>query len=187
MVSADTPDSTRTTTRSEIVDVVPLVEEHAEAIYRVAVSIVRDPHLAEDVVQETVIKAWEALPKFRGESSLRAWILRIAHNTSISALRRRRDEYMAPEMLPEHMAAEGVESRVEGREELARLRGALDALDDLSRSMVVLRELEGLSYQEISEMLAVPIPTVKTRLLRARRALQRALQQQRGQEREGEP
>ncbi|MBV6507201.1 MAG: ECF RNA polymerase sigma factor SigH [Acidimicrobiales bacterium] len=183
MVSADTPDSVTTARSSEIGDVVPLVEEHAEAIYRVAVSIVRDPHLAEDVVQETVIKAWEALPRFRGESSLRAWVLRIAHNTSISALRRRRDEYMAPDMMPEQIAAEGVEARVEGREELARLRGALDALDDLSRSMVVLRELEGLSYQEISEMLAVPLPTVKTRLLRARRALQEALRQERGGER----
>jgi len=69
-----------------------LVAEHVEAIYRVAISVVRDPALAEDVVQETVIKAWQSMGDYRGEGSERAWILRIAHNTAVSTLRRIRDE-----------------------------------------------------------------------------------------------
>ena len=80
-----------------------LVGDHVEAIYRVALSVVRDPALAEDVTQETVIKAWQSLGTYRGEGSERAWILRIAHNTAVSTLRRIRDEATDPGMLPEEV------------------------------------------------------------------------------------
>jgi RNA polymerase sigma-70 factor (ECF subfamily) len=153
-----------------------LVGEHVEAIYRVALSVVRDPALAEDVTQETVIKAWQSLATYRGEGSERAWILRIAHNTAVSTLRRIRDEATDPGMLPEEVDAHDPARHVEGRSDLERLRSGLDGLDELSRSILVLRDVQGLSYQDIAEALDIPVPTVKTRLLRARRELQRLVQ-----------
>ena len=129
----------------------------------------RDRALAEDIAQETLVKAWLALPTFRGESSLRGWVLRIAHNTAISTIRRRRAVVIDPHELPEEMTNPNlsVEARVLDGAAMDDFVEALDTLDDLSRSIVVLRELDGLSYEEIAEVLDVPMPTVKTRLLRA--------------------
>lgn len=161
--------------RDDAEDLRLLVIEHSEAIYRVALSIVRDSALAEDVTQDTLIKAWQALPSFRGDSSLKSWVLRIAHNTAISTLRRRRDVLHDPVELPEQTTGETVEQRVQHRAALADFEAALDRLDDLSRSIVVMRELEHMSYDDIAEALDIPLPTVKTRLLRARRTLASAL------------
>ena len=71
-------------------DMHALMVEHSDAVFRLAFSVVRDRALAEDVTQETMLKAWLALPTFRGESSLRGWVMRIAHNTAISTLRSRK-------------------------------------------------------------------------------------------------
>lgn len=153
-----------------------LIDQHADAVFHLAYGILHDRGLAEDVVQETMIKAWQSLDSFRGEAAIRTWVLRIAHNTSISALRRRRDQSMAPEDLPDRPSGDETASRADGRHDLAQVRSALEALDETSRSIVVLREVEGLSYQQIADALEVPVPTVKTRLLRARRTLQAAVE-----------
>lgn len=152
-----------------------LVREHADAVYRVALSVTRDPTLAEDASQDALIKAWQALPSFRGDAPLRNWILRITHNTAISLLRKRRDELRDPNELPDTISHRTVESQVHDRMALDRFELALQDLDSLSRSIVVLREVEGLSYDEICDVLDLPMPTVKTRLLRARRQLALAL------------
>lgn len=156
-----------------------LMVEHSDAVYRLALGVVRDAALAEDVAQDTMVKAWMALPTFRGDGSLRGWILRIAHNTAISTLRTRRAIVVDPFDMPEQVGLpeRTVERKVEGAQAIAAFEVALDLLDDLSRSIVVLRELEGLSYEKISELLKVPLPTVKTRLLRARRRLGTALEE----------
>ncbi len=156
-----------------------LVTEHGDAIFRLALSVVRDRALAEDIAQETLVKAWLALPSFRGESSMRGWVLRIAHNTSISTLRRRRAILTDPHDLPEEpvRADRSVESRVLSGAAMDDFVEALDTLDELSRSIVVLREVEGMPYEEIAEILEIPMPTVKTRLLRARRRLGNALRE----------
>lgn len=156
-----------------------LVVEHSEAVYRLALSVVRDQALAEDVAQDTMVKAWLALPTFRGDSSLRSWIMRIAHNTAISMLRTRRAAVTDPSEMPETAAPSErtVERKVESDEAMDAFVGALDLLDDLSRSIVVLREVEGMAYDEIARVLNVPLPTVKTRLLRARRKLSAALRE----------
>ncbi|MFT7599329.1 MAG: RNA polymerase sigma-70 factor (ECF subfamily) [Acidimicrobiales bacterium] len=150
-----------------------LVLEHGDAVYRLALSVVRDNALAEDVTQDTMLKAWMALPTFRGDSSLRSWVMRIAHNTAISTLRTRRMLVMDPNDLPERVTIpeRSVERRVESEAVMDEFVLALDDLDELSRSIVVLRELEGMPYDEIARVLDVPLPTVKTRLLRARRRL----------------
>jgi RNA polymerase sigma-70 factor (ECF subfamily) len=152
-----------------------LVVDHGEAAYRLARSIVGDAALAEDITQDALVKAWLALPSFRGEGSLRSWLLRITHNTAISALRARRAEVTDPADLPE-TARGDVSPEVEGRFTVAAFEEALRTLDPLSRSIVVLREIEGLAYEEIAATLRLSLPLVKTRLLRARRRLQVALE-----------
>ncbi len=156
-----------------------LVAEHGEAIYRVALSVVRDAALAEDVAQDTLVKAWLALPNFRGESSVKSWVLRIAHNTAISTLRLRRSVLTDPFSMPEHPQPAGtsVERRVENSAAMGDFVAELGKLDDLSRSVVVLREVEGLPYDEIAQILDIPLSTVKTRLMRARRRLGTALEE----------
>jgi RNA polymerase sigma-70 factor, ECF subfamily len=155
-----------------------LIDDHTAAVYHLAYGILRDPGLAEDAVQETMIKAWRSLGSFRGDSSSRTWILRIAHNTAIDLLRRRRERSVEPSdlVLEDGSTVDEPGRRLAARAELELLRQALAGLDELSRSIVVLREIEYLSYQEISETLDIPVTTVKTRLLRARRALGAAVE-----------
>ncbi len=153
-----------------------LMTEHAEAAYRVALSVTRDPDLAQDVTQDAMLKAWQALPTFRGDSPLRNWVLRITHNTAISALRKRREVLQDPFEMPEQEVGRSVERQAHGRLALDAFEAALGELDELTRSIVVLREVESLSYDEIADLLDVPLPTVKTRLLRARRQLAAALE-----------
>lgn len=162
---------------ADTIDMTALVQEHSEAAYRVALSIVRDPDLAEDITQDALIKAWQALPTFRGDSPLRNWVLRITHNTAISTIRKRREEIRDPDMLPEEVSTSSVERQVAENVAMERFHEALDELDEVSRSIVVLRELESMSYEEICEVLDLPLPTVKTRLLRSRRTLARALEE----------
>ncbi len=153
-----------------------IVSEHSESMFRLAKSIVRDNALAEDVVQESVLKAWQAASSFRGDSSLRSWALRITHNTAISVLRKRREDYREPDLVPEVPDTLGQTDRqVHGRLMVNDLWTAIGTLDPISRSITVLREVEGLSYEEISELLDLPLPTVKTRLFRARKTLSTVL------------
>ncbi len=153
-----------------------LVEQYSGAVYRLARSVVRDPALADDVTQDTFIAVWKHRDGFRGEGSMRGWILRIAHNTAVSTLRRVKDTATDPSMLPDASEPITVTRMVEGRIAMQALSAALAQLDELSREIVVLREVEGLSYDDIAEALGVPIPTVKTRLLRSRRQLAVSLQ-----------
>ncbi len=148
-----------------------IVAEYSEAVFRLARSVVRDAALADDVTQETFIKVWRNLDSFRGESSLRSWILRIAHNTAVSTLRTIRDSATDPVKLPDAQVSIGTTREVEGRLATDQLVAALATFDELTRAIVVLREIEGMSYEEIAHALDVPVPTVKTRLLRARRRL----------------
>ena len=160
-----------------------LVEEHGDPVYRLALSVCRDRSLAEDIAQEAMVKAWLALPTFRGDGSLRGWLLRITHNTAISVLRSRRAVVMDPIDINELSAqsqrpgVQSVEQKVQINAAVDDFTKSLDLLDELSRSIVVLREVEGMSYDEIAEILEVPLPTVKTRLLRARRRLSTALKE----------
>jgi len=160
-------------------DLSRLVKEYGPAVYRLALSITRDPALAEDVSQDTLMKAWLALPTLQNPAAAKGWILRIAHNTTISALRTQRAILTDPSELPEAngLPGETTAMRVESRAAVDDFVLALDELDELSRSIVVLRELEELSYEEIADMLEVGLPTVKTRLLRARRRLATSLKE----------
>jgi RNA polymerase sigma-70 factor, ECF subfamily len=155
-----------------------IIDEHSPSMFRVARSIVHDSALAEDVVQESIVKAWRGLAGYRAESSLRSWLLRITHNTAISMLRKRREDVRDPSVMPE--ASSGIdyaspERSVDGRMMVDELWVALDQLDPVSRTIVVLREIEAMSYDDIVETMQLPLPTIKTRLFRARKQLASAL------------
>ena len=147
-----------------------LIEEHTASVYRVARSIVQDSALAEDVVQETFLRAWQKADSFSGEVPVRNWLLRIAHNVAVSTLRTVRDVSVDPQLLPTPGVQSGPETVVEAR---TQILDALAALDPVDRSLVVLREVEGLTYEEITQVMDLPMPTVKTRLFRARARLRK--------------
>jgi RNA polymerase sigma-70 factor, ECF subfamily len=157
-----------------------LVAEFGPAMYRVAQSIVGERTMAEDVVQEALLRAWQHIGDYRGDAPLKNWVLRITHNCAVSSLRRRREEARDPMVMGETEQAVGnidTERTVAGRAAVDGLWLALDTLDSVSRSIVVLREIERMSYEEISEVLGLPLPTVKTRLFRARRTLSERLKE----------
>lgn len=151
-----------------------LFRDHGPSIYRVAMGVLADPALAEDVVQESILRAWQSWSTFRGEASRRTWVLRIAHNVAVDVARRRRDRPsdggVFATQVDDRPGAD-VERHVDNRLAVADLWEALAAIDEPSRTVLVLRELEHLSYDEIAELLGVALPTVKTRLFRARRLL----------------
>lgn len=168
--------STDVESRKSEAPLAELIAQHSDVVYRLAYSVVRDPGLSDDVTQETFIKVWKHAGEFRGEGSMRGWILRIAHREAIAALRRRRDAPTDPHTFDHPTDPIATGRVVEGRLAVAGLAAALDDLDELSRAILVLRELEGLSYHEIAETTEVPVATVKTRLLRGRRSMAIALE-----------
>ena len=146
-----------------------LVRRHQDFVYGAALRVVRNPVLAEDVAQEAFVRAYKALPDFRGQAQVRSWLYRIATNLALNAVSRRR-EYPQDSM-PEVATQRGPERETE----LALMRDDLEsAIAELSpdlREALVLREFDGLSYQEIAKRLDLPLNTVRTRILRARRGL----------------
>jgi RNA polymerase sigma-70 factor (ECF subfamily) len=146
-----------------------LVERHRVAVQRVAAGMVGSTD-ADDVAQEVFLRALHRLERFRGEAPFRAWLLRIAHNTAVSEVRTRR-----PEPVDEAPDAGGgprtPADELERREQADRLRTKLGLLSPAHRAVVVLRDLEGLSYEEIAEITDAPLGSVKGRLHRARREL----------------
>ena len=153
-----------------------LVERHRDVVYRVAARIVGAAD-AEDVAQDAFLRAFHRLSLFRGESSFRAWLLRITHNAALNALTRRRVPPAAEQETEsgEPMALEAAErtpvEELEVTERRARLAAKLREIQPPHRSVLVLRDIEGLSYEEIAQVMDTPIGTVKGRLHRARREL----------------
>ena len=150
--------------------VVAIIDGHARAMFRVAVAVVRDAALAEDVVQEATIKAWNNVESFRGDGSFGGWVLRITHNTAVSMLRSMREEAWDPAWIPARTVP-SAERRVIAAVELDAALAAFARMDSLSRTIMALREGEGLAYEEIAETLGITVGQVKIRLFRARRAL----------------
>ena len=154
-----------------------MVDQHAAAVYRVALSIVGDPALADDVVQETLFKAWRKAPIDDDGHIPRAWLIRVARNTAISLLRTRREDLYSPEAMPDNGDGVEIPRTVEGRAQVEDLWLAFRHLDADARALLVLKEVNGLSYDEIATTLELPLPTVKTRLFRARNQLKDALKE----------
>jgi RNA polymerase sigma-70 factor, ECF subfamily len=167
-----------------------LVAGHERMVYQLGLHLLGDRDEALDLSQEVFLRVFRTLHGFRGQSALRTWIYRIAinqaRNRQRSWTRRRRKDHQS---LDEHLLAHGdlrqpgeaaSPDRVFARKELAaRLWNALDALPFDQRTAIVLREIDGLSYEEIAFSLDVAVGTVKSRLTRARQALRAELREAR--------
>ena len=156
-----------------------LVRCHYTGVVHVVYRLCGDAGLAEDMAQETFLRAWINLPSFHPQSSLRNWLYRIAVNAVLDVLRRRPEETLedeAADMLVDQAA--GPETALIEKERVALLQKALGSLPEAARSVLVLREYGGLSYQEIASVLDVPIGTVMSRLNYARNRLRERLKKQ---------
>jgi RNA polymerase sigma-70 factor, ECF subfamily len=151
-----------------------LVRRHRVRVYRLAVRLVGDIELSEEVAQDVFVQAWRSLPGFRGGSSFDTWLYRITVNRSLNARRaRRRTAALADQDWSSR--GESVEAVVEGRAQLSALHEAVDALAAEQRTVFVLRDLEGYSYHQIGTMVGASVPAVKSRLYRARIEVLRAM------------
>lgn len=146
---------------------------HMDAAYNLARWMVRDDHDAQDVVQEAYLRAIRFAGGFRGGDS-RSWILSIVRNTAFTWLKRNRHEPPSEfqETAHEEAADEtGLEADALRKTDAAMIRTALEELNDEFREVIVMRDIEGLSYKEIAEVADIPIGTVMSRLARARAKL----------------
>lgn len=162
-----------------------LVIKYRRRIQRLIGRMVRDSDLVEDIAQETFIRAYRALHQFRGEAQFYTWLYRIAVNTAKkfllelkrdpvvteSALRSSDDEDETSRAGNEPISDETPESVLAAREIAAVVNAAMEALPDDLRQAVTLREIEGLTYEEIAQVMDCPIGTVRSRIFRAREAI----------------
>jgi RNA polymerase sigma-70 factor (ECF subfamily) len=162
-----------------------LVLKYQRRIERLIGRMVRDTDLVEDIAQETFIRAFRALAQFRGEAQFYTWLYRIAVNTAKKALvDMKRDPVVSESMLKggddddetsgvenELTSSETPETVLAAKEIAATVNSAMEALPDELRQAVTLREIEGLSYEEIAEVMNCPIGTVRSRIFRAREAI----------------
>jgi RNA polymerase sigma-70 factor (ECF subfamily) len=161
-----------------------LVEKYRRKTFRLAFSVLRDQEEALDVAQEAFVKAFRSLPKFKGDSAFYTWLFRITMNLALDRRRQRitrtrsmGGEDVAPEEW-ERTAVAGDPSPDEeavGAERRSRIARALESLPEHHRSIIILSDIEGLSYREIAEVLAIPMGTVMSRLHNARKRLREAL------------
>jgi RNA polymerase sigma-70 factor (ECF subfamily) len=160
-----------------------LVRRYQHRVVNYVQAIVRDSGEAEDVAQETFIRAYRSLGRFRGDSAFKTWLYTIATNTARTALDRRgRRERVADQSLDDDaraLTAEQVPSHGPDPESTLVTRDAIDralaTLPDELRVAVVLRDVEGLDYKEIAAVTEVPMGTVESRIFRARRKLRTLL------------
>ncbi|UCC71854.1 MAG: sigma-70 family RNA polymerase sigma factor [Gemmatimonadota bacterium] len=155
---------------------------HLDAVYRFATMLTGDPVRADDLVQETMLRAFRSWHRFRSGTNARAWLFTILRNAFVSDYRRNRRNNQAID-LSEVEEITVVEPGRDSDPEALLLEGHVDdevlaciaALPDPYRETLVLSDVEGLSYIEVAEVLGVPLGTVKSRLFRARQTLQRQL------------
>jgi RNA polymerase sigma-70 factor (ECF subfamily) len=162
----------------------PLVEKYKRKVFRLAYQVLRDQEEALDVAQEAFVKAFRALPAFKGDSAFYTWLFRITMNVALDRRRQRaaRARSLGAEDVPpeewERTAVstdpdpEDVATGVERRE---RIRKGLDSLSEHHRAIIILSDVEGLQYREIAEVLGIPMGTVMSRLHHARRRLREIL------------
>ena len=163
-----------------------LVEANYEMIYRLSIRMVNNPQDAEDILQETFLKAYRHLKNFDGRSSLSTWLYRIATNEALMFLRRQKPGQISIEepLDTDDIEQEPIqivdwgslpESELLSTEAMAYLNKAVEKLSPSLRAVFILRDIQGLSTQETSEVMSISETAVKTRLSRARLSLRKEL------------
>lgn len=158
-----------------------LVLKYEHKIVNLVMRYVRDPETALDISQEAFIKAYRALPRFRGDSAFYTWLYRIAVNTAKNYLASQRRRPMDVELDLQDPEQYGLHAKLKetdtpeaislSRELQEILERAIHALPDDLRTAIILRELDGMSYEEIAETMDCPVGTVRSRIFRARDAI----------------
>ena len=165
-----------------------LVLKYQHKVVKLVMRYVRNPAEAEDIAQDAFIKAYRALPQFRGDSAFYTWLYRIAINTAKNAvvsrdrspidfdldLQNSDESYDMQGRLKDSETPEALTLTEEIR---STVNSAIDALPEDLRTAIVLRELEGLSYEEIADAMGCPVGTVRSRIFRAREAIDRRLRE----------
>lgn len=159
-----------------------LIQQYEKKVYNFAYRYVGNPEDAADIAQEALVRAYTSLSNFRGNSSFQTWLLRITYNACLDELRKRSRQKLTSidetvfgdegEMARQFAdSADGPEALVE-REELQRtVHETIQELDDEHRTMILMRDLQGYSYNQIADVLGLNLGTVKSRINRARQAL----------------
>lgn len=165
-----------------------LVLKYQHKVVKLVMRYTRNPADAEDVAQDSFIKAYRALPQFRGDSAFYTWLYRIAINTAKNALAARdrnpvsaqielQDSDDAPDLVNRLKDPDTPEGLALTEEIRGTVNAAIGALPEDLRTAIVLRELEGLSYEEIAAAMDCPVGTVRSRIFRAREAIDRRLRE----------
>ena len=165
-----------------------LVLKYQHKLVKLVMRYVRNPAEAEDIAQEAFIKAYRALPQFRGDSAFYTWLYRIAINTAKNAVVSRdrspieydldrNNTEESYDMQGRMKDSETPEALVLTDEIRSTVKAAIDSLPEDLKTAIVLRELDGLSYEEIAEAMDCPVGTVRSRIFRAREAIDRRLRE----------
>jgi len=173
-----------------------LVTKYQRRVYQLAVSMLKDPDEAMDIVQETFVRVHRYLPSFKGDSSFFTWTYRIATNLCLDVSRKKgrgervdideTDADIEAHMDPPSAAFAGPQRAALNEELKEKMDEALASLSEKHRSVLLLRELDGLSYEELAKVLGIRKGTVMSRLFHARLKMQRKLREYLGEEAKGE-
>jgi RNA polymerase sigma-70 factor, ECF subfamily len=184
LVSEDDREAVRRVQAGDTEAFEPLVEKYKRKVFRLAYQVLRDQEEALDVAQEAFVKAFRALPAFKGDSAFYTWLFRITMNVALDRKRQRatRAKSLGAEDVPpeewERTATStdpDPEDVATGAERRERIRKGLDSLSEHHRAIIILSDIEGLQYREIAEVLGIPMGTVMSRLHHARKRLREVL------------
>lgn len=159
-----------------------LIKQHKKKVYNYAIYMLKNQMDAEDITQEVLIRTWQNIDNFNFLAA-KAWIMRTTHNLCIDYLRRNRSIYHREIQIEEDIQEEIADMEIKSNPEVSVdkmisenvIKEAIENLSERLKSVFVLYELQQFKYKEISEMLDVPINTVKVNILRARKQLQKEL------------
>lgn len=153
-----------------------LIQSYEGKIYTMCFYLLRNKEDAMDASQNVCIKIYKSLEKFRGESKLSTWIYRITYNTCMDTIKKRKNEISFDDVIDSDIYKDNrIEDIIESKELKLEIKRCIMKLSEEFRTIIILRDIEGLSYQEIAEILSVEIGTVKSRLYRGREALRNEL------------
>ncbi len=164
-----------------------LAERHRQAVYHVIYKIVRDKETAHDLVQDTFMKAFSSLASYRSEFRFSTWLYKIAANCSIDYLRKKKINAMSlDQQLETKDGTVGIEvpdysfhpgNELERKEQRFSIEEAIDSLPDKYKEVIIYRHKDDKSYEEIADLLNIPVGTVKARIFRARELLKKKLKE----------